>query len=174
MACNASNVGIGAALFHRYEDGSRPPIANASKTLSETQRNYSQIQKEALSIIFALRKFNHFLYGRKFILVTDYKPLLSLFGPTKATPQLVANRLARWALMLSQYEHTVDYRKTSDHENADALSRLPAAHDSGFDREESKEDTDCIFPSRPLVCSLIQETQRCFRRKQQRTGCWRL
>ena len=97
--------------------------------------------------------------------MTDYKPLLSLFGPTKATPQLVANRLARCALMLSQYDYTVDYRKTSDHGNADALSRLPAAHDSCFDREESKEDTDCIFPSRLLVCSLIQETQRCFRRK---------
>ena len=54
--------------------------------------------------------------------MTDDKPLLSLFGPTKATPQLAGNRLAKWALMLSQYECTVEYRKTSDHGNADALS----------------------------------------------------
>ena len=139
MACNASNVGIGAVLFHRYEDGSERSIANASKT-----RNYSQIQKEALSIVFALRKFHHFLHGRKFILVTDHKPLLSLFGPAKATPQLAANRLSRWALMLRQYEYTVEYRKTSDHGNADALSHLPAGPDSCFDGEESKADTNCI------------------------------
>ena len=134
MACNASNVGIGTVLFHRYEDDSERPIVNASKT-----RNYSQIQKEALSIVFALRKFHHFLHGRKFILVTDHKPLFLLFGPAKATPQLVANRLSRWALMLRQYEYKVEYRKTSDHGNADALSRLPAGPDSCMFRWRGKQ-----------------------------------
>ena len=60
IACDASEVGIGAVLFHCYVDGSERPIANASKTLSDTQRKYSQIQKEALSIIFALNKFTNF------------------------------------------------------------------------------------------------------------------
>ena len=56
IACDASNVGLGVVLFHRYVDGSKRPIANASKTLTEALRNYSQIQKEALAIVYALNK----------------------------------------------------------------------------------------------------------------------
>ena len=145
IACDASECGIGAVLFHRYANGSERPISNISKTLSPTQRKYSQIQKEALAIIFALTKFHHFLYGRKFIVVTDHKPLLSLFNPSKATPALAANRLARWALTLSQYEYKIEYRQSTKHGNADALSRLPSGPDHTFDAKEGDEDMDSVF-----------------------------
>ena len=96
ISCDASNVGIDAMLFHRFHDGQERPIANASKTLTESQRKYSQIQKEALVIVFVLRKFHQYLRGRIFILVTDHNPLLSVFSPTKT------DCLARWALILNQ------------------------------------------------------------------------
>ena len=104
-----------------------------------------------MAIIYALRKFHQFLYGRKFILVTDHKPLLALFGPTKATPVMAANRLARW-----QYDYTIEYRKTSDHGNADALSRLPVGPDVIFDEEE---DTNTICTVHHISRHWILETR---------------
>ncbi|KAK3754202.1 hypothetical protein RRG08_028167 [Elysia crispata] len=120
------------------------PIANVSKTLSPAQRRYSQIHKEALAIIFALTKFHQFLYTRKFILVTDLKPLLKIFSPHKATPALAANRLARWAVTLSQYDYSIEYRQSSKHGNTDALSRLPSGPDTAFDEREGDADIDSV------------------------------
>ena len=133
ISCDASEVGLGVVLFQRYADGSERPLSYASKSLTCTQRRYSQIQKEALSIVYGLKKFHHFLFARPIIIVTDHKPLLSLFfSPEKGTPILAANRLVRWALQISQYKFQIEYRKTSDHGNADVLSRLPCGNDTLF------------------------------------------
>ena len=147
ISCDASNVGIGTMLFHHYPDGSKHHITNASKILSPTQRRYSQIPREAL--VFGLKKFHHFLYGRKFILVTDHKPLVAMFNPAKGTPTIAANRLAWWALTLSQYEYTMEYWSTKDHGNADALSHLPVGSDDD-DRNEERADISIVCNVREL------------------------
>ena len=65
------------------------------------------------------------MYGHRFTLITDHKPLLSLFKENKAIPQQASGRIQRWALTLAGYEYIISFRPTESHSNADALSRLP-------------------------------------------------
>ena len=72
-----------------------------------------------------MKKFHQYIYGRHFSLVTDHKPLESLFNEKKATPPMAAARIQRWALTLAAYNYSIEYKPGPEHANADALSRLP-------------------------------------------------
>ena len=89
VVADSSAYGIGAVLCHEVDRIERP-IYFASRTLSKPERNYAQIEKEALAIVFALRKFHYYLWGQSnFKVVTDHKPLLGLFSPSKTIPPMV-------------------------------------------------------------------------------------
>uniref|UniRef100_A0A1X7US55 Reverse transcriptase domain-containing protein n=1 Tax=Amphimedon queenslandica TaxID=400682 RepID=A0A1X7US55_AMPQE len=123
------------------EDGSERPIAYASRTLSSAERNYSQLEKEGLAIIFAVRKFHQYLFGCKFIIYSDHKPLKYLFSVHHQVPVMAAARIQRWSLLLSSYQYEIQYRPGKSMSNADALSRLPTSETSSMSTPQCGEVT---------------------------------
>ena len=129
LAADASAYnGIGAVISHTMENGTEHPTTFASRTLLPSEKNYSQTEKEALLIIFRVSKFHVYLYGWQFTLITDHKPLTSIFGSKKGVPTIAAARLQHWALKLSAYSYNIQFHRTDEHSNADGLSRLPLNH----------------------------------------------
>ena len=124
LSCDASQYNVGAVLS-QVCNGDEKPVAYASRTLTTAERNYSQLEKEGIALIYGVRKFHNYLFGRTFTLCTDHKPLQSLLNESKPIPCLAFPRIQRWALTLASYEYTIKYKSGLANSNADALSRLP-------------------------------------------------
>lgn len=171
VAADASQFGIGACIFHRFPDGSVKAISHASRSLTKAEIGYGQIEKEALGLIFAVTKFHRMIYGRKFTLQTDHKPLLAIFGSKKGIPVYTANRLQRWACTMLLYDFDIEYVSTDKFGYADILSRLINSHvkpDEDYviasiqlegDLHNSQSD---ICNHLPITFSMVQKaTQQC-------------
>ena len=118
LQTDASDTGIGAVLLQDY-GGYRFPIYYASKKLLDRERRYSVIEKECLAIVWAIQKFQNYLYGKEFTLETDHQPLVYL------NKSKVANaRLMRWALALQPFKIRLESIKGSENVGADFLSRM--------------------------------------------------
>ena len=118
-----SNRGIAAVLGQLDEDGNEYMCACISRSLNKHEANYSSYKGEMLAAVWAAKMFRHHLIGgRPFRLVTDHQPLLYLMSSEGLTGQY-----ARFALVLQEYNFTVEHRPGVKHQNADTLSRNPRA-----------------------------------------------
>ncbi|XP_055633598.1 uncharacterized protein K02A2.6-like [Toxorhynchites rutilus septentrionalis] len=128
VSADASSVGIGATISHRFPNGALKVVQHASRALTPAEKNYSQPDHEGLAIIFAVTRFHKMIFGRRFLLQTDHAPLLRIFGSKKGIPVYTSNRLQRWALTLLLYDFTIEHIRTEKFGNADVLSRLIRQH----------------------------------------------
>ena len=119
LTTDASGFAIGGILS-QGKIGKDKPITYASRSLNDTEIKYDTYEKETLAIIFCVTHFRPYLYGRKFTLVTDHKPLV-WFQNSKDS----CSRVSRWRLKLAEYDFYVIYKAGKINVNADTLSRNP-------------------------------------------------
>ncbi|CAB0016247.1 unnamed protein product [Nesidiocoris tenuis] len=134
VSSDASTLGLGAVLFQGNK-GDQKPVAYISRTLSAAEKNYANIEREALALTWACDRLKYFLIGKPFVIETDHKPLVQIFT-TKNLDDL-SPRLQRFRMRMMRYDYIVQYTPGKNLLIADTLSRKPIQ--SGEDGELEEE-----------------------------------
>ena len=95
------------------------PVAYASRSLNSAETHYTTSEKELLAIVWATRHFRPYLYGRRFKVVSDHKPLVWVMNDKNP-----GSRLMRWRIQLAEYDYEIVHKRGAQNTNADALSRI--------------------------------------------------
>lgn len=165
VSADASSFGIGGVLTQKQTDGRWKPIMFISRGLSNAEKNYAQIEKEALAATWACERLSSYLLGLKFRLETDHKPLVPLLS-SKALDELPP-RVLRFRLRLLRFTYDVVHVPGKCLITADTLSRAPVQHTLTQEEEDNERDVkvfvDMIVQSLPATearLKVIEEKQK--------------
>lgn len=117
------------------------PIMYLSRRLTTTEHNYSNIEREALAIVWTTDRARQFLMGKTFLLKSDHRPLEFIFNPRKELPKVTTYRILRWAIRLMAFDFDIEYVKGNTIPHVDALSRLRFYREEKDKNDEEFEDT---------------------------------
>ncbi|XP_061195212.1 uncharacterized protein K02A2.6-like [Saccostrea echinata] len=174
VIADASPVGLGAVLVQE-QSGEHRVLSYASRSLSDTERRYSQTEKEALALVWACERFHVYLYGTEFELLTDHKPLECIYSPKSK----VCARIERWVLRMQPYTFKVRYIP-GPRNIADTLSRLvkndPAQKsldlEDAYVRFVAKEATPMAMTTREIERASESDPELCSVRQCLVTQQW--
>jgi len=157
VSADASSFGLGAVLMQRQDDNEMRPITFASRSLTSAETKYAQIEKEALASTWACERFHLYIFGRKFMLETDHKPLVPLLS-TKPLDKIPL-RVQRFRMRLMQYDYEIKHVPGKQLLIADALSRAPRGPDTHKweMEEESQAYINLIVETLPATERRLQE-----------------
>ena len=155
VSADASSFGLGAVLRQRQPNGDLKIVAYASRSLSEAEKHYAQIEKEALAVTWAAEKFSRFLIGMKFTIETDHKPLVPLLS-YKGLDE-IPPRIQRFRMCLFRFLYDISHVPGKQLIAADVLSRQPLSS-----QEPSDEIRECEvekYTSTFMQCLPVSEAR---------------
>lgn len=153
ITTDASGIAIGAILS-QGEIGKDKPIAYYSRVLRGAELRYDTYEKEALAIVQGVKNFRPYIYGHKFTLVTDHKPLVWFRSAKEAN-----SRVLKWRLKLAEYDYDVQYKPGKINLNADALSRNPVELVNVTTRAQNKKVKKLLNPELQEILDILQDSE---------------
>lgn len=147
LTTDASNVALGAVLSQNDH-----PISFISRTLNVHEKNYSTIEKELLAIVWATKHFRPYLYGRKFTIKTDHRPLIWINNLKEPN-----SKLQRWKIKLNEFNFDIEYLKGKQNYVADCLSRIEQNRNGNNQSIDSEINLSNFFSEN--TCKLILNSE---------------
>ena len=161
VSADASSYGLGAVLLQQQESDWKP-IAFASRTMTETESRYAQIEKEALATTRACEKFTTYILGKKFHIETDHTPLVPVLGSKNL--ESLPPRILRFRLRLARFDYTISHVPGKLSYTADTLSRAPFI--SKGNDVELQQDTESFIEIAILNLPLTENRLQFYRKEQ--------